>query len=55
MFYCDHCAAQKGWPFPTLMRSAGSCEICKKHAPCNDLASKDLPRAIPNEDEEECK
>ena len=54
MFYCDDCAAQKGWPFPTFVTSIGTCEVCNKPAECNDLASKDLPLPIPNEDEPEC-
>jgi hypothetical protein len=54
MFYCDKCAAKRGWPFKTMFRSRGTCEICGKTTVCNDMRSKDLPLPIPNEDEPEC-
>lgn len=54
MFYCERCAAKRGWP-ETLFQSRGSCEICGETAICNSRRSKDLPIPIPNEDEPECR
>lgn len=43
MFYCDPCAKSRNWPYPTLARSVGTCEICNKRATCNDRPSRLLP------------
>jgi len=42
MFYCNDCAEKNGYP-ETLCKSEGKCEICGKHAMCNDTPSGLLP------------
>lgn len=43
MFYCNDCAKEKGYP-ETLTKSEGLCELCGKHAICNDMPSSYLPK-----------
>ncbi len=42
MFYCDKCRVKNEWPAGFLM-SRGPCEVCGKHATCNDVPSSWLP------------
>jgi MoaA/NifB/PqqE/SkfB family radical SAM enzyme len=37
MLYCDNCGGSKGWPTDTLVRTAGSCDICGNNTYCNVL------------------
>ena len=48
MFYCDACAARKGYP-RTMFRSLGKCEVCGTTQVCSDKPSKDLP--LPRKEE----
>jgi hypothetical protein len=44
MFYCDPCAKEKKWPSGDhTPKSQGRCEICGKHAVCNDVPTACLP------------
>jgi hypothetical protein len=43
MFYCDDCADKNGFP-KTITKSKGQCEICGKHAICNDTPCSQLPK-----------
>lgn len=52
MFYCDECAARKGWPTTILSTSYGPCEVCQKRRECNDVPSKYLPIPRPEPDPE---
>lgn len=47
MFYCNHCAHRRGWPQNTMLRSYGSCELCRRRANCNDVPSSYLPVPTP--------
>jgi hypothetical protein len=42
MFYCNECAKEKGYP-ETIIKSDGLCEVCGKHALCNDMSCSKLP------------
>lgn len=46
MFYCEGCAARKGWPHYGY-GSLGPCEVCGKRAVCADVPSKYLPIPTP--------
>lgn len=41
MFYCNECAEKNGYPI-TIGRSTGTCELCGRHANCNDMSSSKL-------------
>jgi hypothetical protein len=43
MFYCNPCGTENGWPINTPVQSNGPCELCRKHALCNDVPSSRLP------------
>jgi len=49
MFYCDDCAGD--WP-KSHTKSLGTCEICRKHALCNDVPSNMLPVSVELKEEE---
>jgi len=42
MFYCNECAEKNGYP-ESIRKSVGNCELCGKHANCNDIPSSELP------------
>jgi len=42
MFYCYDCMTVNNLP-ESLAHSEGKCEICGRHAICNDVPSKHLP------------
>ena len=43
MFYCNDCAEKNGYP-ETMTKSEGLCELCGKHAICNDMPCSQLPK-----------
>lgn len=42
MFFCDPCKEKNGWP-ESIFKSYGRCEMCGKHAKCNEIHSAKLP------------
>lgn len=43
MFYCNDCAEKNDYP-QTIFKSEGLCELCGKHALCNEMPSSKLSK-----------
>lgn len=41
MFYCNECRVKNKW-IPSVLKSVGPCELCKKVGDCNDLKSSKI-------------